>query len=174
MTKRIGATAAILLWSALGATAVGAQQAAKPCITAPEAADLLLFMAPEVIKGAGAVCRSALPDTALARRTTGPFIERYVAEADAAWPLAKAAILKLGGKEAEGKLQGDGAKAMVKSMLGPKIAESFKPKDCAGIDRLLTTLEPLPPRAVAEMFVAIVQLSQKRGGDLPICSATSQ
>ncbi|QNQ11273.1 hypothetical protein [Sphingomonas alpina] len=175
MTKRrIGLTAAITLWAGMGATGVqAAEAAAKPCVTPAEASGLMLFIAPDAIKAVGETCATVLPADALLRQTSGAFIDKYRAEADSAWPSAKAALAKIAGDEMKPALENDSFKPMIASLMAPVIAKDIKPKDCAQIDRIVTLIAPLPPRNAAELIVTLVQLSgeKKENSKLPVCPA---
>ncbi|MES2055484.1 MAG: hypothetical protein V4564_06090 [Pseudomonadota bacterium] len=174
MTKRIGLTAAIALCAGMSATGVqAAETAAKPCVTPQEASGLILFIAPEAFKAVGDVCATTLPAGALLRQTSGAFIEKYRAETDAAWPMAKAALVKISGDDIKPALESDAFKPMMATMMAPIIAKDIKPKDCAQIDRIATLLAPLPPRNAAELVVTLIQLAgdKKESSKLPVCPA---
>ncbi len=172
-TKRIGLTTAIALWAGMGATSAQAVQAAKPCVTEAEATGLFLFIAPDAIKAAGTVCAATLPSNALLRQTSGGFVEKYRAEAETAWPMAKAAVAKIAGEEMKDILDTDAARPMMSALLAPIIAKDIKTKDCAKINRIVTLIAPLPPRNAAELVVTVLQMRKEKGpkDDLPICPA---
>ena len=188
MKKRIGLHGAVALW--LGITATGAQAAevaATPCVTHAEASSLVIVAAPELIKAAGTACAQALPQTALIRQTSGPYIGGFQAEADRAWPMAKAAINKIiaasdkNGTPSEtnklisAMLDSDQIRPMLVALIAPAIAKSIKPADCAPIDHMVTQLAPLPPANLAEIIVTILELdsaSKRAKGkpdNMPIC-----
>jgi len=188
MMRRISTPAAAALWIALGATsAQAAEVAPPPCVTHGEAVSMALVLAPEAIKAAGTACAQVLPSTALVRQANGTFIKAFQAEADRAWPRAKTGIGKLAagsGKEGAGSdtgkliaamLDSDQIRPMVIAMLAPELAKAIKPKDCATIDHMLTTLAPLPPTNFAEAVVTVFELVDKDNAakgkkrDLPIC-----
>lgn len=163
MNRRIGVTAAMALWAGLGATGA---QAAESCVTPVEASGLMLVLAPDAIKAAGTVCAQALPPTALLRQTSGPFIDKYQAEANAAWPTAKSAISKIAG-DRDGAIDPEMLRPMLAIMVAPMISKGIKPADCGAIDHIMTLLAPLPPRNAAELVVTIVQMKgdkDKKGG----------
>jgi hypothetical protein len=178
--KRIGLTAMIALWAGLGASSAEAAQAmaTPPCVSGPEATSLLLALAPDAIKAVGTACAQQLPPTSLLRQTSGPFIAKYQAEADASWPLAQSAIGKISGagdKDMQAILGSDMMRPMLAAMIVPMIAKAIKPKDCAAVDHIVTLLEPLPAHNSAELVTTVLQLSaadkaakgEKQG--LPIC-----
>lgn len=163
------------------AAIVGSPAAAqsKPCLTAPEAESLALVALPEIIAETGRVCAARLPAASLIRRAQGPLLARYRAAADAAWPAAQNAITKLSDPAAILLLQSEYARPVLTSLITPLIVGRIALADCGTIDRLVTLLEPLPPRNTAGVVVTVLQYlkaDRTRGGrsgvpDLPLCPA---
>ncbi|WP_375249197.1 hypothetical protein [Sphingomonas sp.] len=166
------------------AVALAASLAAAPavaqtrCLSAADAEAIALVAMPEVIRDAGRVC-VGLPAKSLLRRTDGPFIAKYDAEADRAWPAARSAIAKLSDPAVELLLMSDYARTMLTSLFAPQITGKIQPSDCGTLDRLVTLLEPLPARNTAGIVVATLQYlkaekakgRQNRIPDLPVCPA---
>lgn len=152
--------------------------AQTPCLNQAEAESIALVSLPAIIRDAGRVC-AALPPTSLLRRTSGPFIAKYDAEADRAWPAARQAIAKLSDPAVELLLMSDYARPMLTSLFAPQITGRIQPRDCPTLDRLVALLEPLPARNTAGIVVATLQYlkaEHARGGlrdapDLPVCAA---
>ncbi|MFA5988573.1 MAG: hypothetical protein WC803_03070 [Sphingomonas sp.] len=163
----------------LGATASVGQSvvATLPtaCITAPEAETLVASVMPELVLEAGQICTKTLPPTALLRQISGPFLMRYKAEAQIAWPQAKALIGEVGGPLAQTVADSAIARTLLATLVAAVIAKQLKPADCPAINRVLTLAEPLPPRNTAGLIVAILQLTgvkqQEKRTLLPICKA---
>lgn len=178
MRKGVSAPAAILLWAGLCATGGQAVAQTPQCLTREEASGVVLVMLPEAFRAVGTACAQALPPTALLRQASGPFIEKYQAEADTAWPLAKSGIAKIaGGDKASPFLDSDLMRPMLSAILAPLIAKKIKPADCSTIDHIVTQFTPLPPRNLTEVIVSILEIVQaddekagKKKTDIPICS----
>jgi hypothetical protein len=172
--KRVLAAVAALLATTTGAVAQ------TSCLTTGEAESITLVAFPDIIRETGRVC-TALPASSLVRRQSGAFIQRFEGEADRAWPAARAAIAKLSDPRVSLLLlQSDYARPLITSLIAPMVVGRVQPSDCGTIDRIVTLLEPLPPRNVAGIVVAAVQhlkAEQARGNtvagvpDLPVCSA---
>lgn len=148
---------------ALGALATSVQataQAAKPCLTPTEAEAMVLAMAPDALRTVGVACAADLPAGALIRQNSGPFIDRYQAEADRAWPLAGGAIAKIIGPEASAIANSTLLRPLVTTLMVPMIVGKVKPKDCPEIERIVSLMAPLPPRNFAALAVTIYRLSQ--------------
>lgn len=161
-----------------GAGAADAQAPVRVCVTAPEAESLVLAVAPDLIRQTGVACATALPPTALVRQAEGRLIAKYQSEADAAWSRATVALGKLVGPESQGLVQSGFARAMLGSLIGPTITGKISPGDCPAIERIVTLLEPLPPKNTAALLVTMIQLNDadksKAGAKtsgLPICPA---
>jgi len=164
---------------ALAAALATPVQAQRQCVTPVEAESLALVALPEVIQEAGRVCATALPAASLLRRTSGPFLAKYVAEADRAWPAARAAIAKVTDPSAALLLQSDYARPLLATLIVPQLLGRVEQRDCATIDRFVTLLASLPPRNVAGVVVTTLtwlKAERARGKrvdvpDLPICPA---
>ena len=164
--KIVAAFAAI----ALLASPAAAQQR---CITGPEAEALTLVAMPDIIRETGRVCAAQLPSASLIRRQSSALIGRYETEAERAWPAARAAIVKLSDPAVDALLDSDFARPLLTTLLVPQIVGRIALRDCATIDRLVTLLEPLPPRNTAGIVVETLRYlkSQKaRGGAISVAS----
>jgi hypothetical protein len=170
--------AALVAIAALLASPATAQP--RPCLTSPEAESLALVALPQVIRDTGRVCAARLPATSLIRRDGGALVAKYQTAADAAWPSAQSAIVKLSDPAVTLLLQSDYARPVLTSMIAPLIVGRIALDDCATVDRLVTLLEPLPPRNTAGVVVTVLQYlkaDKARGGkaavpDLPLCPTT--
>ena len=156
------------------AAALAAPAPPRPCLTAGEAEAVALVALPEVIRQAGAACATELPPSSLLRRTDSAMLARYDAEAERAWPAAKGAIVKLSGPEANALLGSSLARPLLTTLIAPLIVGRVATKDCGTIDRLVTALEPLPPRNTASVLVTALQHLAAKNPDaarLPLCPA---
>ena len=162
---------------ALAACANAPAQTAQSCVTPAEAEALVLFVAPELIRQAGARCANALPPTALLRRTGGPFLARYEAETDAAWPQAKAALSRLTAPQAIQLLDSAFAAPIVASLIAPMVVGNIDATDCPRIERAANLVQTLPPRNVAGLIVLFAQVDADRANPqmrLPLCRQTAR
>ena len=147
------------------------------CVTDAEAQAFASVAIPEIIRETGRVCATALPATSLVRRQNGAFLAKYEAEANRAWPTARAAIVKLSDPAMELLVQSDYARPLITSLLVPQLVGRIATGDCPTIDRLTTLLEPLPARNTAGIVVATLRYlkAEKAKGrpvdvpDLPLC-----
>ena len=152
--------------------------AQRQCVTDAEAQAFASVAMPEIIRETGRVCARTLPATSLVRRQSGAFLAKYDAEADRAWPMARAAIVKLSDPAIDLLLESQYARPLIVSLLAPQLVGRIALSDCAAIDRLSTLLEPLPPANTAGIVVVALKhlKAEKAKGrtvdvpDLPLCS----
>ena len=152
--------------------------ASRPCLTEADAQAVALVALPEIIRQTGVVCATRLPASSLVRRTGGPFLAKYDAEADRAWPIARAAITRMIDPMADVLLQSSYARPVLTSLLVPQLVGRIEPADCGTLDRLVTQLAPLPPRNTASIIVTALAYfkAEKAKGknvavpDLPLCA----
>lgn len=164
------------------ATLAQSATAQRRCLTAPEAEALALVAMPDIIRETGLICANTLPAVSLVRRTSGPFLAKYERAADTAWPAARAAIVKLSVPEAILLLQSDFARPLLTSLIVPQLVGRVAVADCGTIDRLVTQLEPLPPRNTAAIVVTTLGYlrAEKAKGravkvpDLPLCPTAAR
>ena len=162
------------------AIALATPAAAQPCLTSREAETIALVALPDLIRTAGEICGAQLPATSLMRRGSGPFLAKYQAAADRAWPDARLAIAKLSEPTVAVLLQSDYARPVLTALLVPLLVGRIAPADCPSIDRFATLVEPLPPRNTAGLVVTTLQFLKRekaRGNgavadlpDLPVCT----
>lgn len=164
------------------AAALAAPPPPRACLTADDAEAVVLVAMPEIIRQTGMVCAARLSNTSLVRQTSGPFLAKYQAAADRAWPNARTAIVKLINPTAEMLLQSDYARPLLTSLLVPQLVGRINPADCGTLDRLVTALAPLPPRNTANVIVTALTYfkAEKAKGkniatpDLPLCAGVDK
>ncbi|WP_425229664.1 hypothetical protein [Sphingomonas sp.] len=148
--RAVGAIAAALLLTA-------AAPPADACLTDSEAQALASAALPEILRQTGTACATRLPATSLLRRTPSPLLGRYDAEADRAWPAARAALVKLSNPTADALLGSAYARPLLASLVAPLIVGRIALRDCGTVDRLVTLLEPLPPANAAGVIVTALR-----------------
>lgn len=167
---------AVAALAAIAGLSANTAQAATPCVTTPEANSIALVALPEVIRQVGHICAAQVPAASLLRQTNGAFIARYQAEADRAWPAARAALGRVAGPDIAPLLQSDFTRPMLVSLLAPALVDIVQPGDCREVDRIVTLAQPLPPANAAGLIVATLKLTRDKQAqfgnqtlDIPIC-----
>ena len=152
---------------------VSQSAAAEPCLTGPEAEAVMITAVPTVMTTLRVMCAPSLPANALLRQSDSAFVAKYAAAADDAWPLAKAGLGKIAGPDVQPMLESRFARVALGTILAPIVVANFKLRDCKPANRMLTALDPLPPRNAAAAFVAFWQMAHADRKDqkdiLPVC-----
>lgn len=174
--RRLGVPAAVALMLAAGSSAAQTTPSITlPCVSQPDAEALVTAILPDLIENVGQICTPALPANALLRQTTGPFIAKYRAEADIAWPRAQSGLTKLVGGGSDLLLATNMARPLVGTLLTPVLTRNVQPADCPALERIVRLIQPLPAANAAPLFVQILQFSDAKRKDkagkptLPIC-----
>ncbi len=166
--------------AALLALLLAAQPPARPCLTQGEAESVVLVAMPDLLRQTGAICSGQLPASSLLRRPASPLLSRYQVEADRAWAGARAALVKLSDPQADALLGSQFARPLLLTLVVPLITGRIATGDCRTIDRLVTALEPLPPRNTAATVVTALGYfarqkplagARNQLATLPLCDA---
>ena len=174
--RRHALTAAAFALTCQGAIA----NAAAPCATTTEATAITAVAMPAIIRQVGQICATRLSPSALLLQPEGGFVAKYEAEADRAWPAARAALARIGGPDVAPLLQSDFTRPVLTSLLAPALIGTVDPGDCDKIEHIAEQVAPLPARNTAELIVSTLQLvrekqaefgtaGDKRTLDIPIC-----
>ncbi len=160
MKSAFARTVAALTLASLPVSAMAAE-AEKPCLEAAEAQALLVFILPGTFTQVSDQCRDALPPTSTLTRVGRTLATRYQPEAEAAWPLARAAFGKMSDPAMLKLLGDDTLKKLVSAGVASGITKAIKPKDCGTVDQFVAALEPLPARNMAMLVGALMEAGSK-------------
>lgn len=180
MKRALALPAALAL--ALGGSATVAQTTLSvtlPCVKRDDAEAIVTTVLPDVIQNVGQLCAQTLPPGALLRQSSGPFIARYRAEAELAWPRVQSSLGKLlGDMPGAGMIFGsDLGRPLLGTLLAPLLTRSLQTGDCAQVERIIELLEPLPAANAAPLLVEVLQFADAKRKDkatkpvLTICQA---
>ena len=169
-------TTSLAALAALAGLSANTARAATPCVTTPEATAIAQVALPEVLRQVGQICAAQVPSSSLLRQPGGAFVARYQAEADRAWPAARAALGRVAGPDVAPLLQSDFTRPMLVSLLAPALVDIVQPGDCREVDRIVALAQPLPPANAAGLIVATLKLTRDKQAqfgnqtlDIPIC-----
>ncbi len=174
--------------AALAALMFGEVAAAQnaDCLSEREVTNLVSYALPVVMDSAIKTCRPQLATDGYFATQGASLVQRYAARKSTAWPDAKAALLKLGGKDDKMKdmvanLSDEALQPFADGLVAQLIAKGIKPGQCKSIERATRLLSPLPPENTAELLTFVIVLAEKpkvrgavgapRKADLPICPA---
>lgn len=159
---------AATICAAVLAIASTSAHAAQPCLTPAEASSLAAYALPAAITGTTKRCTPSLAPSAFLRTGGTELAQRYAARKAQNWPAAKAAFLKMGGKDdASALLAGlpdPSLQQMLDAIIEGMVAQEIPTERCASIDRVVGLLAPLPAQNMAELIGVMLGLTGKSGG----------
>lgn len=165
----IGMACALSFASAAGAATT------EQCLSEAEGTAVFAAMLPDMIDGLRGKCAAHLPADAYIVKNGEAMVARYKLLADQRWPIAKQAFGRIAGdEEVAAKLPDEFFRPMLGAMIGGELVKDVKEQDCAGANRVVENLAPLPPENVAALIGAILVLADKDKseggkGSLPMC-----
>lgn len=173
---------ALLATATLALTPLAARAAEPPCLTAAEFTALSSYALPSIITGTTERCTAALPADAWLRRNGPELASRYAAGKPAAWPGAKAALLKIGGGSTNAEannllksLPDSSLQPMFDTLIAGMVGQHLPVTRCTVVDRAVRLLSPLPPENTAELIAVLVGIGAKTGrakvGSFSLCAA---
>jgi len=174
--------------AALAALAISETAAAQnaDCLSEREVTSLVSYALPVVMDSAIRTCRPQLSPQSYFATQGSTLVQRYAARKGTAWPEAKAALLKIGGKDDKMKdmvasLSDEALQPFADGLVSQLIAKGIKPDQCKSIERATRLISPLPPENTAELLTFIIVLAEKpkvrgavgapRKSDFNICPA---
>ena len=167
-------TAAVLaLVSAAQLQAAQAQD--KSCVTRPELRGLVAYALPTVLQTTIDKCAPRLaPDSYLIARAP-QLVSTLEAGRSAAWPQAKQAFVKIGGKGEKDTagmfalLPEEAVRPLIEAVIEQKLVPSIKPESCPDIDRIMTPLEPLPASNLIDTMTEVLLVAARKDKSMPTC-----
>ena len=179
--NRLQQSAALAALAAL-VPAQAQAQAAKPCLTEREVAQMAIYAVPAVVTGVRAKCSAKLSSGGFLATKGDAFAAKYAALQAETWPVAKAGILKfVGGKSGADKandpiamfaaLPDQSVRPLVDAMIAQKIGEAVKPEQCGNVERGIQLASVMSPRDSGAMIAFVMSMTKPKNP--PICPAAS-
>lgn len=161
---------------ALVASAQLSAAQAKQCLTEPEMRGLVGYALPAVADAVVQRCSSILPANSFLNSRGAKLVSDLRLGQSAAWPAARSAIGKIGsgdGKSDEtlSELPEGLVGPLMEGMIQERFVDDLKPQGCKDIDRVLTTLAPLPAANMVEMITQIAMIAARDDKKMPTCQA---
>lgn len=163
-----------LLAALLAAATPGAAIAqGNACLQPREAEDLVVFVLPSLLGGMARKCGPLLPKGAMLTQSGASLAQRYRPDADAAWPRAKTAFVKISGQDKSmGFLSDEVLRSVIEEASTAAIVSEFKAKDCTMIDRFVDALSPLPARNMGKLVALLLEVGAGEAkSPMQICEA---
>lgn len=152
---------ALLAVVSMSSSAIAAE---KDCVTEAEGSAIMASLMPDLINGLSDKCEAHLPANAYLVRNAKALSDRYKVLADQRWPMAKLAFARMtGAPEMADSVPDEYFRPMLGSMVGSELVKDIKGADCAGADRIVENLAPLPAENVANLIGAILLLAGNDG-----------
>lgn len=173
------------------APAPGPASNRAPCLDNSDVEAIVTYALPSAMGSAMSACAPHLSPQGFFAREGQGLLTRYAAAKPAAWPHAKAALLKLaqqGGTGANGKidptiasmahLPDTALQPFADGMVGQLVSERLKPDQCGALEMATRLLAPLPPGNTAALVGFVLHLTAPRPGTtgapagksgLPLC-----
>ena len=171
---RLAATLALLSTSQLQAATPAP---ARPCMTPAELHGMVAYMLPSAMSTLIDRCRPALPAGASLLVHGGQLVTEFEAGRAAAFPLARRAFAKfsdIGDKNTTAimlTMPEVTLRPIVDETLSNKFVGSIAVKDCADIDRIFSTLEPLPAGNIIDLITQVVVIGARGDKKMTVCPA---
>jgi hypothetical protein len=149
-------TSAVIGAAAL-ALSSSAAQAQQQCFSEDEVSAAFIYAMPGAIEGVSTRCSASLGSGSFLARQGKTMSARYAARQTAAWPKARAALLKVVTnaskvKNATGTLgmlsqiPGDTMRPLVDALIVQEAANRTEVANCGKVDKLAAALAPLDPK----------------------------
>lgn len=135
-----------------------AQNTETACMTEAEVEAVLLMVMPDIVREIGRTCKPVLPANAYLLVQGEALAGRFEGAAEATRPAALTAMGKMLGVKGK-DLPLEAMATVMKAVVGPKLSQDLKPKDCPNIDRVFGYLDPMPVRNVSGLFTTILDMT---------------
>jgi hypothetical protein len=151
-----------------------AQAAVQTCLVPAEMNALFTYFLPQVIDRAVEGCSAHLPATSYLRSRLSGRADDLRSQADAIWPEARAAVIKIAGADAAGaKKMQDTPDEELRSTIDAELISAsglkINPKDCGEINDISEALAPLSTTQAVHLLVVTFSALNRKGIGLTIC-----
>jgi hypothetical protein len=142
-----------------------AQAQSRNCMTHAEASAMIGYAMPDLLAGLRSKCKASLPTGAFLTARSGELEGRYRAQANALWPQARVAFIKMvAGDEMMTRLSDAALRPFLSETFAVAITEDIKPGDCPTVNGVVEMLAPLPPQNLSSL-IGIILAAEDKDGD---------
>jgi hypothetical protein len=153
-------TAPFLAAAFAALTAASAQAAIPrlPDMSGDEASALAVYAVPSLLAAVRQTCAGELSPNGFLARQGDYLAQRYAAEQNAAWPLARSAMFKFASTKAGDKLKAfttlpdQTIRPLADALIQQEAAAKIHPHSCHNIQRMAEALSPLEPREAGRIL----------------------
>lgn len=157
--------AALALELAAISTAATSAMPRIPDMSGDEASALAVYAMPGFIAAARQTCASELsPNGFLAMQGPG-LAQRYAAEQNAAWPMARSALMRLASAKAPDQaktissLPDNAIRPLADALIQQELAAQIHPRACRKIERMAEAISPLDPRDASRILGVLFDIA---------------
>jgi hypothetical protein len=164
--------AAIALLSAVQAQAADATQ---QCLTRDEVHGMIAFVLPSAISSVAEKCTPVLPKDAFLLSRAPQLVSELEPARAAAFPMAKAAFMKFGGSTDKdtmkmmSALPEEALRPMIEMIVAEKVTGEIKPENCKDIDRIFSTIAPLPGANMIDLVTEALMIAGRKDDKMRSC-----
>lgn len=166
----IGLAAGIALLSA-----TQAQAAEKACLTRPELRGMISYVMPSLMGAVVDKCRPALAASAPLIVRGSQLRDEYRAGQSAAFPMARQAFAKFSGDDKGSEtfqaMPESVLKPLIETIAAKQLTDEIKASNCADIDRVFATLQPLPSGNFVDLLAEVVAIGSRGNPRMQVCGA---
>lgn len=156
-----------------------AQLSAAPaaqCLTETDVHGLVAYMLPSLTETVVERCAARLPANSYLNTRGNGLVSQLRQGQSAAWPSARDAMVKMAGKDDDSSAM---FRSMPESVVGPmmedmvtdKVGNDIKAQNCKDIDRVLSTMAPMPVANLVDMVTAVAMIAGRDGKKFQTCAA---
>jgi hypothetical protein len=164
MKLAIPFAAAALLAAGLS-TAASSAMPKLPDMSGDEASALAVYAMPGFIAAARQTCAGELsPNGFLSLQGPG-LAQRYAAEQNAAWPVARSALLRIVSAKAPDQvktfesLPDKAIRPLADALIQQELAAKIHPRSCRNIERMAEAISPLDPRDASRVLGVLFDIA---------------
>ena len=149
---------------------------AKPCVSQPELRGMVAYMLPSLARSVVTRCQASLPADA-SLLTRGPQVAAALDNGRlAAYPMARRGFVKFsdeGNAFVTGlmlRMPEAQMRPIMEATVQQQLMGSFKVKDCADIDRVFATLQPLPADNFVDLVTQVLVVAGRDEKNFSVCA----
>jgi hypothetical protein len=176
MRKLVFQTAAVMaLASSAQLLAAQTQAQSQTCLSRPEMRGLVAYFLPVVLESTIDKCTSRLAKDSYMLARAPQLLGTLDAGRSEAWPMAKAAFVKIGGDGDKNtsnlfaSLPEEAVRPLIEAVIADKISSEIKPESCGDIDRIMAPLEPLPAANLVDVVAETLAVAGRGDKRMRLC-----
>jgi hypothetical protein len=136
-----------------------------PDMSGDEASALAVYAMPSFIAAARQTCASELSPTGFLAMQGPGLAQRYAVEQNAAWPVARSALLRIATAKAPDQaktfasLPDNAIRPLADALIQQELAAKIHPKSCRNIERIAEAISPLDPRDASRILGVLFDIA---------------